>query len=156
MSLTHENIRLFWKLFFSSYKENSHEESQISLFTNLCQSYLMLPSKWEKLSCCSTKSIYFCKKLPLDWNSHWIADRANILCKCIINIFFSVLEVAFAVPFLCYFQKFQILVVKKFWTNFCCFVFLFVWAQNKCLKFLKSFFKLDILIFLSFLVDIFN
>ena len=29
MPLTHENIRLFWKLFVGSYKESSHEESKI-------------------------------------------------------------------------------------------------------------------------------
>ena len=32
MPLTHENIRLFWKLFISSYRENSLEESKISPF----------------------------------------------------------------------------------------------------------------------------
>ena len=32
MPLTHENIRLFWKLFVSSYKENSYEESKIYPF----------------------------------------------------------------------------------------------------------------------------
>ena len=67
---------------------------------------------------------------------------------------------AFAVPFLCYFQKLQLLVVKKFWTNFCCIVLLYLWAQKVCLRFLKSYFKLEILIFLSFvvslLVDMFN
>ena len=36
MPLTHENARLFWKLFVSSYKESSHEESKISPFPNLC------------------------------------------------------------------------------------------------------------------------
>ena len=29
MSLTHENIGLFWKLFVNSYKEKSHEEQKI-------------------------------------------------------------------------------------------------------------------------------
>ena len=32
MRLTHENIRLFWKLFVSSCKESSHEESKVSQF----------------------------------------------------------------------------------------------------------------------------
>ena len=40
MPLTHENVRLFWKLFVSSYEESSHEESKISPFPNLCPSYL--------------------------------------------------------------------------------------------------------------------
>ena len=39
MSLTHESIRLFWKLFISSYEERSHEESKVSPFLNLCPSY---------------------------------------------------------------------------------------------------------------------
>ena len=49
---------------------------------------------------------------------------------------------------------------KKYWYNFCCIEFLFVWTQKLCLRFLKSVFKLEILIFLSFvvpvLVDMFN
>ena len=45
----------------------------------------MLPSKWENLSLCSTKLIHFCKNYHL----HWIAGRANILCKYIIYIFFQ-------------------------------------------------------------------
>ena len=40
MPLTHENIRLFWTLFVSSYKESSHEESKICPFPNICLSYL--------------------------------------------------------------------------------------------------------------------
>ena len=76
----------------------------------------MLPSKWE--SGCSTKLIHFCKKLPLSLDcrqskySLWIYNT-HIL---------SILGVAFAVPFLCYFQKHQILVVKNFWNNFCCII----------------------------------
>ena len=62
--------------------------------------------------------------------------------------------------FLCYFQKLQLHVVEKFWTNFCCIVVLHLWAQKKCLRLIKSYFKLEILIFLSFvvsfLVDMFN
>ena len=62
--------------------------------------------------------------------------------------------------FLCYFQKLQLLAVKKIWSNFYCIVLLFAWAQKLCLIFLKSYFKLEILIFLSFvvsvLVDMFN
>ena len=46
---------------------------------------------------------------------------------------------------------------KKF---FCCIVLLFVWAQKVCLRLLKFYFRLEILIFLSFvvsfLVDMFN
>ena len=73
-----------------------------------------------------------------------------------IYIYFSILSVVFAVPFLSYFQKLQLLVVKKFWNSFCCIVLLFVWAQKVCLRFLKSYFKLEILIFSSFLVPFFS
>ena len=34
MPLTHESIRLFWKLFVSSSKESSYEKSKISPFLN--------------------------------------------------------------------------------------------------------------------------
>ena len=54
------------------------------------------------------------------------------------------LGVAFVVPCLCYFQKLQLLVVKKFWTNFSCIVLLSVGAQKACLRFLKSYFKLEL------------
>ena len=81
----------------------------------------------------------------------------------LVNIkytYFAILGMAFAVPFLCYFQKLQLLVLKKIWTTFCCIVLVYIWAQKVCLRFLNSYFKLEILIFLSFavsfLVDIFN
>ena len=61
--------------------------------------------------------------------------------------YFSILGVAFTVPFLCYFQKLQLLVVKKFWTNFCSIVLLYLWAQKLCLIFLKPYFTGDINIF---------
>ena len=80
----------------------------------------------------------------------------NILYAC----FFAILAGAFAVLFLCYFQKLQLLVVKRFWANFCYIVLPIVWAQKACIRFLRSYFKLEILIFLSFvvsfLVDMFN
>ena len=61
--------------------------------------------------------------------------------------YFSILSVVFTVSFLCYFQQFQLLLVNKFWTNFCCIVLLYLWAQKTCLIFLKSYFKLELLIF---------
>ena len=42
-----------------------------------------------------------------------IVARANILFKHIINIFFPILGVLFAVSFWCYFQKLQLLLIKK-------------------------------------------
>ena len=65
---------------------------------------------------------------------------------------YRILGVVFVVPFLCYFQKLQLLVVKKFEKKICCLVLLFVWAQKVCLRFLKYYFKLEISIFLSFVV----
>ena len=35
MPLKHENTRLFWKLFGSSYKESSHEESKRKKYVKL-------------------------------------------------------------------------------------------------------------------------
>ena len=58
------------------------------------------------------------------------------------SVYFSILGMAFAVPLLGYFQKLQLLLVKKFWTDFCCIVLvlLYLWAQKVYLRFLKSFF----------------
>ena len=65
--------------------------------------------------------------------------------------YFSILCLAFAAPFLCYFQR--LLVVKKNWCNFCYIVLLYLSAQKEYLRFLKLYFKLEILIFLSFVVS---
>ena len=93
-----------------------------------------------------------------NYHLHWIADRANILSKYIIYIF-SILGVAFTVPLLYYFQKLQLLVAKNFELIFAALYF-YIYQLKKCLRFLKSYFKLEILIFLSFvvsfLVDMFN
>ena len=83
---------------------------------------------------------------------HGIGGKASIVCKYIIYIFFQFWE-WLLVSFLCFFQKLQLLVVKIFSNNFCCIVLLFVWAHKVCLRFLKSYFKLKILILLSFLVS---
>ena len=57
-------------------------------------------------------------------------------------------------------QKLQLFEIEKFWNNFYCIVFLFKWAQKVWVRFLKFYFKLEILLFLSFvvsfLVDMFN
>ena len=117
----------------------------------------MLPSRWENVNRCSIKLIYFCNKLRLASDC-----KQSKYSQQIYNsyTYFSILSVAFAVSFLCYFQKLQLFDVKKIWTNFCCILLLYLWAQKVCLRFLKPYFKLDILIFLSFvmsfLVDTFN
>ena len=74
--------------------------------------------------------------------------------------YFSNFGHGFCVPFPYYSQNLQPPVVKKIWNSLCSIVLLFVWAQKLCLRFLKSYFKLEVLIFLSFvvpfLVDMFN
>ena len=57
------------------------------------------------------------------------------------------LGVAFAVLFLCHFQKLQLLVIKRF--EFFFFFFLYCTSTFTCLRFLKSYFKLEILTFSS-------
>ena len=101
----------------------------------------MLPLKLENLSCCSTKLIHFCKKLLL------VLVFRQSKYSFYIHIFFSY-GMAFAVPFLFYLQKLQLL-VKEFWTNFYCILFLFLWAEKVCLRFVKSYFKLQLFIFLK-------
>ena len=81
-----------------------------------------------------------------NYHLHWAAGRANILSNYIIYIF-STLGVAFAVPFWCYFQKLQLLVVKIFEQIFCCIALLYLWAQ-KVSQFFKILFQIgDINIF---------
>ena len=88
-----------------------------------------------------------------------ITSRANILSKYIIYIFFNFAR-GFYGSFPMLFPKAPAYCCTKFWTNFCCIVLLYLWAQKSCLRFLISYFKLEILIFLSFvvsfLVDIFH
>ena len=67
----------------------------------------------------------FAKKCHL----HWIADRANIICKYITYTFFQFW--AWLLRFLCYVvSKSCSLLWKKKLNNFCCIVILFVWAQK--------------------------
>ena len=111
----------------------------------------MVPSKWQNLSCYSTKLIHVCKSCHL----HWIVGRANILNKCIIYIFFN-FGCGFYGSFPMLFSKAPTFWtnLKNFWTNFCCIVLLYLWARKVCLRISKSYFKLEILIFLSFVVHL--
>ena len=66
---------------------------------------------------------------------------------------------AFAIPFLSYFQKLRLFVVKEIWNNFCCIARLFVWTQNvsQSFKILFQIANINIFFFrVSFLVDLFN
>ena len=109
----------------------------------------MLPSKWGNLSCYSTKLIHVCKSYHLVW----IVGRANILNKHIIFIFFN-FGCGFYGFFPMLFLKAPTLWTnfKKIWTNFCCIVLLYLRARKLCLRISKSYFRLEILIFLSFVV----
>ena len=52
------------------------------------------------------------------------------------------------------FPKLQLLVVKTFWTIFCSIVLLYFYLiAQVCLRFLRSYFNLEILIFLSFMMS---
>ena len=66
--------------------------------------------------------------------------------------FFSILGVAFLVSLLSYFEKRQVLVVKKFEIIFAA-LFFCLYELKNCLRFFKSYFWLEILIFLSFVVS---
>ena len=91
----------------------------------------------------------FWKKLPLALDCK--QGKYSLL---LYNIhIFSILGVHFPVHFLCYFKKLQVLVVKKFWNYFSSIVLVFVWAQKACPRFLKSYFKFEILFFFSFLTS---
>ena len=76
-----------------------------------------------------------------------IGLQAEQIFSVNISYIFSILGVAFVVPFPCYFQKLQLFVVKKFWSDFCWIVFPFVWSQKMSQIFKISFQTRDINIF---------
>ena len=79
------------------------------------------------------------------------SQAEQILSANIWYTYFSILDVPFAILFLCYFQKLQLLAIKKFWTNFLDCTLIFISAKGVSQIF-KSYFKLEILIFFSFVV----
>ena len=97
----------------------------------------MLPSKWDKSSRLHWKNCHL----------HWILGRANILSKYVIQLFFC-----FGCGF-CGFFPTLFTKAPALWTNFCCIAILYLWAQKVSLRFLKSYFKLKILTFLSFVLS---
>ena len=100
----------------------------------------MLSSKWENLSRCSTKLIHVCKKLSLA-----LACRQSRYSLWIYNIhiFFN-FGSGLCGSFSMLFRKAQASCgKKKILNNFCCSVLLFVWAWKVCLRYLKSYFKLE-------------
>ena len=107
----------------------------------------MLPSNWENF----TKLIYVCKNCHL----HWIAGKANILCKYLIHIYIYFFNFRW-----CFFSSFPVLfaeapapfdekVLKEIMLHSTS-----IFRNLKVyLRFLKSYFKLEILIFLPFVVS---
>ena len=108
----------------------------------------MLPWKWENLS----------RYLQKNTASIWLRAE-QIFSVNIWYTYFPVLGVAFAVPFLCYFQKLQLLVVKKFSLIFAALYF-YIYVLKKVSQIFKILFQTgDINIFYLrgvFLVDMFN
>ena len=87
-----------------------------------------------------------------NYHLHWIAGRANIPSKYIIYIFFNFRR-GFCGFFPMLFPKAPPFCCKKNWTNFCCIILLYLWTLKVCLRLLKSYLKLEIWIFLSFVVS---
>ena len=89
----------------------------------------------------------------INYHVHWISGRANFLSKYIIYIFFNFGRgCCGSFPML--FPKTPASCYKRFWTYFCCILFLCLSPQKVCLRLLKFYFRLSF--FVSFLVDIFN
>ena len=100
------------------------------------------------------KSLFYKSNTCLQETTTCIGLQAEQIFSVNIQYtYFSILAVTFTVPFLCYFQKLQLLVAEECRSNFCCFVLLHLWAEKVCLRFLKSYFKLEILMFLSSVVS---
>ena len=64
------------------------------------------------------------------YHLHYTVGRANVFCKYLIYIFFSILRVDLVVLILCYFQKLQLLVVKTFEIIFAAFYFYLYKLEN--------------------------
>ena len=93
-----------------------------------------------------------------NYHLHWIAGRVNILSKDIINIFQFW---TWLLRFLSYIiSKSYSFLLQKHSEQIFATLYFYIYELKKCLKFLKSYFKLEIIIFLSFpvsfLVHMFN
>ena len=84
--------------------------------------------------------------------------RAEQIFSVNIYTYVSILGVAFTLPFICYFQKLKLLDIKKSEIIFAALYF-YIYELKKCLRFLKSYFNLEILFLffvVFFLVDMFK
>ena len=109
----------------------------------------MLSLKWEDLSRFSTK-LHVCKKT---------ATCTGLQAEQIFSV--NIFGRGFCGSFPMLFPKALVSCCKNFFELMnCCMVLLYLWAQKRCLWFLKSYFKLEISTFLyfmvSFLLDMFN
>ena len=103
----------------------------------------------EKIWVAVLQTLYMFAK---NYHFHWIAGRASIISKYIIYIFFNFGRDFYGFfPIL--FPKAPASYCKKILTNFWCIPLLYLWPQKLGLRFLKSNFKLEMLIFLSFMVS---
>ena len=59
------------------------------------------------------ESLFYKIKTCLQKTTTCIGLQAELIFSVNISTYFSILGVAFAVPFVCYFQKLQLLVEKK-------------------------------------------
>ena len=83
---------------------------------------IMLPSKWENLSLCSTKLMHFCEKTTTCVG----LQVEQIFFVNISYTYFFNFGHGFCSLFSVLIPKIQAFCGKKFWNNFCCIVLLFV------------------------------
>ena len=93
----------------------SHFEGSIILGINATFKVRKFESFFYKINTCLHKTTT-CMRLQAE----------QILLVNIQYRYFSILGVASVVPFLCYFQKSQLIVVKRIWTSFCCIILLYL------------------------------
>ena len=124
--------------------ERERERERSHLVITLQYLYaIMLSSNWESVSLYFTKLIHFCKNYLL----HLIANRANVLCKYIIHMFFNFGH-GFCSSFSILFPKTPASCAKTFLKQFllhCTSIFM---SSKVCLRF----FKCDIFSFFEFKV----
>ena len=115
----------------------------------------MLPSKWENLNRCSTKLIHFCKKLPLALDCMQSKYSLQIYDQHFFQFWAWLLRFLF-----CIISKNSSFLWEKGFENFFAALYYYLYELKKCLRVLKPYFKMKILIFLSFvvsfIVDMFN
>ena len=93
------------------------------------------------------------------YHLHWMASRANIVCKYLIHIYFFNIGRGFRCFFSMFFSRSSNFLSKKSFVIIFSALNFYLYDRKKCLRFLKSYFKLEIIFLsfvLSFLVDMFH